>query len=535
MKTIYTNQIEEGISNVILQNRCGNRVTIMTKEERTDLEFVYKPNAYRRKDFAARNFSNRDNMTHLFDEFYLYEIKHEFIKEVEYDPFLTKLHVRLPNGGTNVISILNVVDENCFVISAVSPLTIAFRPKSGGTEYSSMSGGVEGREGVVKQFCSERGEDFVTFVSYSNYLKSRYRVLDDGTYVLQLCEDDFIVVGAEENDRHAEKAMKLQQKTFAQLDEENERKISLFTDVSRITLSEKYKEIEDIVNINRRIVYSMVDEGGVSFGAIQRIYFLIWFRDLMMSTSMFAETGSPSLLRKAFPFCYENPSVNKKDDSGNEIREYLQLVGSHWCKSEDDGLFYITYGLFNLYRSTGDDTYLWEENLKYLISAADIAINTLFDEERGLFGSDTLGESTLANSIFYGYDAVNGSIDQYMVMADLNEGETRKPVYSYSLYHNVNMYNVFRMMEVLIKASPDVEDVVAEKYGKIADQLRLDIVANFKTTANSSDEDCHDEYTFHSGLLIMDDGAEVWMNDYRKHDLWEYTPSISVFPLAVSP
>ena len=38
----------------------------------------------------------------------------------------------------------------------------------------------------------------------------------------------------------------------------------------------------------------MVDEGGVSFGAIQRIYYLIWYRDLMMSTSMFAETGSPS-------------------------------------------------------------------------------------------------------------------------------------------------------------------------------------------------------------------------------------------------
>ena len=50
-KTIYREpQIEEGKHNVLLQNRCGNRLTLLVHDDHTDLEWVYKPNGFRRKD-----------------------------------------------------------------------------------------------------------------------------------------------------------------------------------------------------------------------------------------------------------------------------------------------------------------------------------------------------------------------------------------------------------------------------------------------------------------------------------------------------
>lgn len=104
MKTIYREPlVEEGKHNIILQNRCGNRLTMLCMEDDMQLEFVYKPNAYRRKEYQARNFSNRDNQTVLFQGFELPEIKAAYISKFDYDPFDTKVHIQLPNGGTNTI------------------------------------------------------------------------------------------------------------------------------------------------------------------------------------------------------------------------------------------------------------------------------------------------------------------------------------------------------------------------------------------------------------------------------------------------
>ncbi|MEI6132088.1 MAG: hypothetical protein WCQ41_04615 [Bacillota bacterium] len=100
--SLYRKHVEEnGKHNIILQNRCGNRLTLLFHEEQVELELLYKPNAFRRKDFAARTFSNRDIQTSLFKASCLPEVNAGEVKGFDYDPFITKVDIALENGGKN--------------------------------------------------------------------------------------------------------------------------------------------------------------------------------------------------------------------------------------------------------------------------------------------------------------------------------------------------------------------------------------------------------------------------------------------------
>ena len=111
-------QVEDGIHNVVLQNRCGNRCTLLCREDRCELEFSYKPNAMRRRDFRARNFSNRDIFTGLFRGVCWPDLSAGDVKLFDYDPFHTRLETATSGRARNWISLLNVADENVFALSA---------------------------------------------------------------------------------------------------------------------------------------------------------------------------------------------------------------------------------------------------------------------------------------------------------------------------------------------------------------------------------------------------------------------------------
>ena len=184
-----TNQVEEGRRNVILQNRCGNRLTALFHEASVELEFVYKPNAFRRKEFRARNFSSRDNLTTLFRSARLPEIRADFVKEFVYDPFLTTVRTESPARAKNSISFLNVADENVFAITAHCPLLLTFEPHE---EFS-----VE--DGMLYEEFTDRGEDIVSFVAFEGFERNRFRLLEDGRHVIQIMRDEVVLVGGEEN------------------------------------------------------------------------------------------------------------------------------------------------------------------------------------------------------------------------------------------------------------------------------------------------------------------------------------------------
>lgn len=505
MKNIYCDPATEtGIHNIILQNRCGNRLTLLCHENYAELELLYKPNAYRRKEFAARNFSNRDNNTELFIDFRLPEIKPGNILNFDYDPFVTRVYLETNTGATNTLTFVNVADENCFAVAAASPLTLVFKPHK---EFVM-------EDGLLYERFSDRGEEIVSFVMFSSYLDNRFRILDDGSCVLQIVDNDIILMGGEENLYQIRRiSTKLKKFSYEELIEYGEKSVKTFT--AKSVLKINHSEFQRVVDLNRRIVYSMSDEGGVTFGAINRLYHLIWIRDALMSTSMLALSGNPYLLQKTYPFILNSPSVTKHID-GFEYREYLQMVGTKWGKSEDDGLFYLVYGLYNLYQTTGSDDLLYSQELIPVTNAVDYAIKTLFDEKEQLFGSDTIGETTLRNSPFFGYDAVTGKLDEYRDPQEKHKGSN--VVYCYTIYHNINMYNVLRMMEVIIKASPDMDASKAYLYRVLADSLKKGIINRFVNEIG----------VYSVAYLVLDDGETVWEKEI--HNPWEYSWAVSLGP-----
>ncbi len=496
-------QIEEGKHNIILQNRAGSRLTMMFNEDGVELEFVYKPSAFRRKDFRARNFSTRDNLTTLFADAALPEIKAGYVQQFDYDPFMTSIDTLAPGGARNRITVINIADENVFALTAANPLTLSFTPHAGFTES----------EGLLYEEFSDRGEDIVSFIAFPGQEQNRYRLIAGGRRILQIMQGDVVLIGGEENTGQVTRILKeLSGISADELADRGEAAISYVTSRARVQVNDS--DIQRIVDLNRRIVYSGLDEGGACFGALNRIYHLIWARDGAMTASQFAMAGNPEFIKIWAPFMLANPS-HYAEHGGRSFPEYLQMVGSRWTKSEDDGLYYAALTLFNHYRATADDSIL--RFAGPMITATDYHIESRWDEEHQMFGSDTLGETTLSSSALFGYDAVNGTI-----AADRNQDKhgDRRLAYTYSLYHNTNMYNVLCMMQTLLYESDGEYSDVIRRY----DELGKKVADSIRTRFTDPDTGI-----FRSHFSVFDDSSTEW-TPFERGDYWEHAWAVSAPP-----
>jgi hypothetical protein len=497
-------EVEEAVHNLILQNRCGNRLTLLIQDDHTDLEFVYKPNAYRRKEYRARNFSSRDNFTTLFAAAYAHELRAPYIKEFNYDPFVTRLTTLAPSGAKNAITIVNIADENCFAIAARCPLVLAFKPKR---EF-------EVSDGLLMEHFVDRGEEIVSFIAFLGMEENRYRVLDDGTHVLQLVENDVVLIGGEENRYQVSRAVKaLRGIDLESLIARNESRASGV--LARAALKVADESMQRVLDLNKRFTYASIDEGGACFGAVNRIYHLIWTRDGSMSTSQYALAGLPEPLKLWAPFLLANPAKIQQD--GRTIIAWQQLFGTRWTKAEADGLFYATWTLFTYLETTGDDTLVSTSAFELLLEGLEDAISTGFDTKLGLFASDTRGESTLASSPYYGYDIVNGKMDTHRVGTTAGEGKVISRCVS--CYNNILQYNVLRMIDILLQQRPDLRARFARDYAAMARDLGARIDSFFL------DKDGQ----YRSELLMYSDGSEAYP-DWMNIDYWEYAWSLALAP-----
>ena len=497
--------VEEAPRNIILQNRCGNRATLMFFEEHCDVQFVYKPNAYRRKEHRARNFSNRDNYTELFSQFRLPRLKESFVKTWDYDPFVTRLETETPWEAKNNITVVNIADENAFAISAKAPLLIAIKPHS---EFS-----VE--NGLLTEKLTDRGEDLVSFIKFNGFEENRYRVTTSGEYVLQMFENEVIIVGGEENEYQVERAVRnLEDYSLDELIARNERVLEPKMDKGLVSFNNS--DFQEVIDLNHRIVYSGMDEGGACFGALNRIYYLIWVRDGSMTSSLMARAGNPELIKTWTRFLLNNPSVITKDD-GEKVEEFLQIVGSRWTKNEDDGVFYAALSLFTYFQTTGRDDLLRGAEFETLLTAIDHYIEKVWDAERKMTISDTRGETPLKSNPYFGYDVVNGDFernDHHLT----DEGKVISK--SASLYNMVNTYNVMMVASSMLKQRDDLNNGRAERYQSIAD----DIQQSIKTKYVGPDGYLYSEY------LQYSDGSDYWQPFAKGADYWEYTWAVSLGP-----
>jgi hypothetical protein len=496
---------EEGENNILLQNRCGNRLTCMFSPCITALEFVYKPNADRRKEFWARNFSNRDNQTLLFSSFVMPDI---FSTDAtyEYDPFLTKIKISSPSGAKNTISLLNLADENAFVLSARSPLLIAFKPH---TKF-------EVADGLLTERFTERGEEVVSFVSFPGFEQNRFRILSDGTYVLQLLENDVILIGGEENMYQVNRVYKkfAGQKLQTII---NQNEASLNYELSKSTIFCKNTDFKTVLDINKRILLSMVDKGGATFGALSRCYYLIWTRDGSMSTSLMARGGMPTFLEDWTTLLLHHPSMVRRDD-GIEVPEFIQTLGTRWSKGEDDGIFYAALSLFTLCQTTPNHDLLFSDGFKILLESIDRYLEKDWEPDRKMVGSDTRGETSLQSSPYYGYDVVNGEM-YHKTMGHENVNFT-PIVRSYSFYNQVNAYNLLLMANVLIAMNPAMDQNRSTRYALIAQELKETMRSKFVNPKG----------TFYAGFEIFSDGSEKFVPFGPDCDYWETAWANSLGP-----
>ncbi len=511
MKQIHRDpQTEEGVRNVVLQNRCGNRLTLLGHDDRAELEFIYKPDARRRKEFRARNFSNRDNFSPLFQNAELPEVGVGMITRFEYDPFVTRLETQAEGGASNRITVVNPVEANAFALAARAPLTLCFTPHERFV--------VE--DGLITETFRDRGETITSFIAFAGLEANRYRVLDDDRHVLQIFEEETIIVGGEENPDQARRAADhLAGRTLYELINETEDAVRPVLEQGRLHLRDDPKA-QRVLDLNRRVTWSGLDEGGACFGALNRIYHLIWTRDGSMAAATFAQAGLPDPVRIWTPFLLDNPS-EFRDEQGRTRREFTQLVGTRWSKTEDDGIYYAVLSLFALNQSTGEDRPLRDGRLSDLLDILDHTIATRFDEQRGLFGSDVLGEDPLGDSPYFGYDIVNGKM-----IRGRKDSVRERMRYCYTLYQNLNMYNGLRMADVLIARADDPALTErAEGYRRLADRIAAALAERF----------VNDDGCYRALLAIMDDGSEQWREFAPRSDYWEYAWAVSMGPFMPDP
>ncbi len=506
MKDYYRSpQVEEGIHNIVLQNRCGNRLTLLCHESDCELEFVYKPNAFRRREFSARNFSTRDNFTKIFRDVRWPDIKASGIRVFDYDPFRTGLETRSESGAENRIDIVNLAEDNAFAVSARCPLLIAVKPH----------GRFEESDGLLVERFTDRGEDISSFLSFPGYGKNRYRVLENGTHVIQLMENDIALFGAEENRYQIERTLK----KFAgmklnELVEENEAAIEQRLDKGRVIYGDPVWQ--RVFDLNRRIVFSGLDEGGACFGAINRIYHLIWVRDGSMTANHMALAGNPDFLRIWAPFLLANPSVTMQED-GSLIPEFTQMLGTRWTKSEDDGIFYAAWTCFTHFQTTGNDALLNGPGFQMLLECIDRNLDKCWNPELEMVGSDTLGEESLCASPYHGYDIVNGKFSS----SSHRSAKGRENIdRCHSLYHQVNVYNVLLMARCLLAQRPDLGAGRKERYRDIARKLAKTLSSKFVAP----------DKQLYSLCMTYRDGSEEWIPWGPDCDHWEHAWAVSQGP-----
>ncbi len=493
--------VEEGIHNIILQNRCGNRLSMLVFKDSTGLEFAYKPNAYRRKDYRARNFSNRDNQTTLFASFLLPQIKDNDIIKFDYDPFVTKIHTKTQHGAKNEITFVNYADENVFFVAAKSPLLLSFKP------YNSFIA----EDGLLLEKFSDRGEQIISFVHFNSYEENRYRVLQDGSRVLQLYENEWVMIGGEDSEYQVNRVVnKFRGRSLNEIIANSENALKPAMRKGEIQFSDD--RFQEVIDLNRRIVYSGIDEGGACFGAINRIYYLIWVRDGAMTSSLMARAGNPEIINAWAPFCINNPSW-LRNEQGELVPDFQQILGSRWTKNEDDGIFYAMLSLFTYFQATGKDDLLYDDGYDIVKRAFDRFLQKTWDEKRQMIVSDTRGETPLKANPHFGYDVVNGNFERND--HHLYNGKT--VMKSASLYNQVNTWNILKMLKVLMHQKGELK-VFEQKYGPYIKKIHKKITTGFVA----------ENGIYYMAYYLYEDGSESYVE--MGNNPWEYSWANSVGP-----
>jgi hypothetical protein len=521
--SLFPARREEGLRNLIFFCPSGQRLEWMQDETETRLRLIYLPHGERRPDLESRTFSTRDIHTPAFADIRIAQLPNAAVTGIDYDPFLTRFAIGHASGAKNEIRLLTFAAENAFALSGKTAVTILFKPHRA----------FEIEDGWLRETFEDRGESITSFVFFDGIRPNRLRILEDGSVALQIVGREALVFGAEENAGQVRRLhRRFARRAMDDLVAENEPIIDGWLAAGRPTLNDP--AIQAVCDLNRRILVSGVDLGGACFSGFNREYYLTWHRDGGLTSGAFADAGNPELIRRWAPLSVANPTRKEMPD-GSTRTLYSQLVGTRWCKDEEDGLYFAVYSAFSHWRCTGKADFLSAPMLGRLCDGLEMLLAETFTppsataqapgdtSEAGLFSCSARCEMMTCRDPAFGSEPVNGRYPDQPGDGITIDG--KKVARLWSLYINMLNWQAIRMLVALLRLAPEGPLTVrAVRYEALADELARTILTRFRAPDGG----------FLGDLAEFADGARRWIG-IAQSDEWEMNWSLVMPPFLFHP
>lgn len=421
---------------ILMHNRKGIRIEYCVEKRR--LEMWISPLAGKSVDYKDRNFSNRDDYTTVFDKITFPDLNPQDFLECKYDAFHSVLYFK-----NHKLHILSVYDKPAVMVwfeGIGGRIDIKCDKQDEVTLHNAttLTTNHPDRKRIF-QFVAQLGKGTGTF--------THQRDIDQGRSFFSRAEikkNQPIIFAAEitsENPMLAATAL-AGIDNLGNVITENEAKIEEALQTGIIKVRDNL-DLQNIIDVNKRVLLSTQDESGAQRAAIKYIYYLIWHRDGGMTAAYNAYTGWVAPLEKWTEFALKNPTVI--GEGKNIEKFYGQLVNGKISKWEEDGLFYAVWSAFTHWTQTGDRKFLAPEYMNLMAEAITWMEKNFYQKEKGTFGRYHYCESPFTGSRGDGWDDAVGS------MAEKNYTLFKSDtiVKAFDLYINQLMYVNYLMLAAM--------------------------------------------------------------------------------------
>ena len=421
---------------ILMHNRKGIRIEYCLEKKR--LEMWISPLAGKSIDYKDRNFSNRDDFTTVFDKITFPDLDPKDFVECKYDAFHSVLFFK--NSKMHILSVYDKPSVLIWFEGNGGRVDIKCDKQDKVTVH-------EPKLLVANHPDRKRNFQFVAQIGKGAGTFTHQRDIDEGRSFFaraEISKNQPLIFAAElvsENPMQAAASL-ASVDNLGSVITENEAKIDGGLQTGVIKVRDNLV-LQNIIDVNKRVLLSTQDESGAQRAAIKFIYYLIWHRDGGMTAAFNGYSGWVPPLEKWTEFALKNPTVIGEGAAADKF--YGQLVNGKISKWEEDGLFYAIWPAFTHWTQTGDNKFITPEYMNLLGEATVWMEKNFFEQAKGTFGRYHYCESPFTGSRGDGWDDAVGS------MADKNFTLFKSDtiIKAHDLYINQLMYANYLMLSAM--------------------------------------------------------------------------------------